>query len=237
MDLSKLEKEIKELGLEESNINVGTAERYDGYYNLIRIGTRRWEFFYGTDRAKTFRREFKTQTEACEYFLQIIKKNRRKRKKDGKTIWYLRPMRYKMPILYMVMCIISSLLGVALAVGCYIQTGADWVFWCSVGWAVVFAGITVCLNFPKALTVIAKIAVPLFWAAYIALLMFIMAFGLVYFISAILDGYKVWQNLLALIMTEVSCCFFAAISYRFFLKEHTDQIISFFRKLFKLDKE
>jgi len=135
------------------------------------------------------------------------------------------------------MCIISSLLGVALAVGCYIQTGADWVFWCSVGWAVVFAGITVCLNFPKALTVIAKIAVPLFWAAYIALLMFIMAFGLVYFISAILDGYKVWQNLLALIMTEVSCCFFAAISYRFFLKEHTDQIISFFRKLFKLDKE
>jgi len=74
MDLSKLEKEIKELGLEESNINVGTAERYDGYYNLIRIGTRRWEFFYGTDRTKTFRREFKTQTEACEYFLQIIKR-------------------------------------------------------------------------------------------------------------------------------------------------------------------
>lgn len=141
MNIKQLEEEIESLGIDQNNINIGVRGRYDGCFNLLHRKNGKWEIFYGEQGKKSDAQIFNTQKEACDAFAKLLRQYLNEKELEDKPKYWkgyrMYAERYQINWITGIF-IFSMLLGVFFA-GYMIFTGEiDFLFWCSVGWAIVF---------------------------------------------------------------------------------------------------
>ncbi|MBR4404006.1 MAG: hypothetical protein IKT10_02730 [Clostridiales bacterium] len=141
MDIYQLRNELETWNIDPRCINIGDIASYDACFNLIHKRNGNWEIFYGEQGRKTDHKVFRTEREACDAFIELLRANMNTGKLADKPEYWKGYRKYatNFQINFMTGLFIFAAL-LSLAGACYFAftEGFTWLFWAMVVGAAVF---------------------------------------------------------------------------------------------------
>ena len=176
MDLRQLKDEIEYLGIDPDNINLNMDEYgcFDACFNLIHKRNGNWEIFYGEKGKKINPKVFRTEGEACDAFVTLIRENLNQENLEDKPKYWKGYRRHatRFQINFITGIFVFSMLLGAFFAGYQIFTGQiDGFMWFWIGWIIVFGICAYCSRKEKTYEKFEYWGQPIIYGAIILILL------------------------------------------------------------------